>query len=286
MVSNSSKAAVLLVVVAAVAVYFFYFGKVTPSTQVLPADESTTIKEEPKWEGKLTTVYLYDGDAFFGGEKKPHSIMFYYFAKISKDVAELPMDENDYFFVFDHYSNKFDVFTDFDTFLGTHSFEPGKVSKKPMQFGEYNKDYYLYVTKNREEVYLLLAAQEFPLQFGKNFSFGGTDTTDDGKIDKEYFYPALEEFGYGEGKKAGTAVFSFDEDGDHKADVKFYVDTATKTAIKPGSRQAYKWQVVFKNRGRWLGYNLKNDGTLKQDSFGSVISRKPKEFYIKMPVRE
>lgn len=287
MTSNTTKIAIGLIILIAISAFFLYFLKEPETGEILPADDSTTIEEEPEWEGRLTTVYVYDGDMFFGGnDKKPHNIFFYYFSNIVEGVASAAIDTNEYYFVFDPSLNEFDVFNDNDAFLGRYSFTPGKISSEPISFSEYNIDYYYYVSVDRERMFLLLGTQEFPLQFGKNFRFEGTDSLDSGEIDKPYFYPAIEEFGYTAREKAGTAIFSFDEDEDFEEEARLYIDTQWLLPIEPDSRNSYKWSVVFKHGNKWLGFNLEGEQTMKKNSFGSVITRRQRVFSIKMPDKD
>jgi len=286
MATNSGRLVVVLIVIVAIGIVFLMSQGPPPTGEIQPADSSTTIELEPEWETALTTVYVYDGDLFFGGPEVPHSVLFFIYSTIDEGVAVAPIDKNDYYFVFSEYSNSFDVFGDAGAFFGSHSFNPGEISSEPLKFGEYNKDYYYYVSADGKRMIFFLGAQGFELQFGKRFYFEGTDSSDDGDIDLPYFYPALEEFGYSLGEKAGTAVFAFDEDGDEEAEARLYLDTSILKPIEEDSRDSYNWQVVFLSSGRWLGYNLEEGKILKQNSYGSVIGRSAAAFYIKMPAKD
>jgi len=286
MVSKNAKIIAVIFLIAFAAIFYYYFYT-PPVTDGIPkAPDSTTIEEEPIFEEKLTTVYVYGGDFFFGGEEMPHDLLFFYYSPIEEGIGMAGIDENDYYFFFSDSSDTFDIYNDDEKFFGSYSFKPGEINSVPISLGSYPKEYNYYVSKDKQRMFLLLSSQEFPLQFGKNLIFEGTDCIDDEETEREYFYPSLEEFGFEHGEKACTAIFSFDEDEDFEGDARLFIDTATFKPIEEDSRDSYKWQIEFKHNGNWVGYNLEDDYLIKQNSFGSVLSRNFNEFYIMMPDKD
>ncbi|MEM0360751.1 MAG: hypothetical protein QXK06_05455 [Candidatus Diapherotrites archaeon] len=286
----------------ALVLVFLFFLKPQPSNEIIPADKSTTIEVEPEWEDTpVSTAYFYQGDIFFGGsDDQTHNPYYFYFSNFEEmdfeegiaRVAVIGIDMNDFYFLLDNASDRFAIMSDGGQNLGVHEFIPGKVSEKSISFGVYPLKYNYYVTPNKKSLFLLLSAQEFPMQFSKTMWFKGTDSLDAGNANLSYFLPAIEEFGFSKEKKAGTAIFSFDEDEDSKEDIFLYLDTFLLAPLKPDSRDSYKWQVVFPYNERKLGFNLEKDSEtsqevpeMKQDSYGSILRRNLNSFSITMPAK-
>jgi len=280
MSSNNGKIVVGLIVVIAIALVLMNLPS-EPSSEVFPAEDSTTVKEEPEWE-RLSSVVFYPGDFYFGGDDDyPHMLDFFYFSKIEEGWAAVPVDTNDFWFEFN--GDQFTIYTDWDERIGTYKFTPGKISEEAITIDEYEKSYYYYVSPDRENLYLLLAEQQFPAQFGKNFWFKGTDTDDDGEIDVPYYLPAIAEFGYDFGDKGGTAIFWFDEDGDFEGEIKVFIDTASNYSIESGSRDSYKWQAEFLHGNKWFGFNHGSTMVQKQNSYGTAVWLEYGVTKVKMP---
>jgi len=280
MSSNTGKIIVGLVIVAAVALIVLNLPS-EPSSEVVPAEDSTTVEVEPEWE-RLSSVVLYPGDFQFGGDDSyPHILDFYYFSKIQEGWAIAPIDTNDFWFEFN--GNQFTVFTDWDERVGAYKFTPGEISDEPIVFAGYEKAYYYYVSPSNENLFLLLAEQQFPAQFGKNFWFKGTDTDDDGTVDVPYYLPAIGEFDYDFDDKGGTAIFWFDEDSDFEEEIRVFIDTTSRYAIEPGSRDSYEWQAEFLHGNRWFGFNHDSTIIQKQNSYGTAIWLENGVTKVKMP---
>ncbi|MFH1235258.1 MAG: hypothetical protein V1493_06615 [Candidatus Diapherotrites archaeon] len=284
--SNAGKYIVILLVLAIAAFLLYNFFK-PPGPEIVPADDTTTIAEEPLWDHPVSTSYFYIGDLFFGGsDDMTHNPFFYYFSDFNEWVAVVGVDMNDFYFVLDPGEDQFGVVSDWGQDRGIHKFVPGKISTETISFGNYPVKYNYYVSSDRKRLFLFLSEQEFPMQFDKTMWFKGTDSTDSGSIDLPYYLPALDEFGFVDGQKPGTAVFSFDEDEDGEEDIFVHLDTLYWAPISPGSRDSYKWQVVFKNNGRNLGFNMEGENEMKLDSYGSFIYRSLNKFQVTMPAKD
>jgi hypothetical protein len=284
--SNAGKYIVILLIIA-VAVFLLYNFPKPPGPEIVPADGTTTVAEEPLWDHPVSTSYFYIGDLFFGGsDDEVHNPFFYYFGDFNEGIAVVRVDTNDFYFVLGPEEDRFGVISDWEADLGVYPFTPGKISAETVSFGNYPLKYNYYVSSDRKRLFLFLSAQEFPMQFNKTMWFKGTDSTDSGSVNLPYYLPALDEFGFVDGQKPGTAIFSFDEDEDGTEDIFVHLDTLYWAPIAPGSRDSYNWQVVFKNSGGKLGFNLEDENVMKLDSYGSFIYRSLNKFQVTMPAKD
>lgn len=66
------------------------------------------------------------------------------------------------------------------------------------------------------------------LQNSKRLSFVGTDTAEDGTVDKNFFFPQVDELGQDDGSTTVySSVFQIDENGGTEYPIRFYIDNQT-----------------------------------------------------------
>ncbi len=101
------------------------------------------------------------------------------------------------------------------------------------------------------DIWLILDEQQLSTEKGKTVFFNGTDTTESGSIDREYYWPDNTDFGNDAGDNSFlTAQFSVEEN-DSTIDV--MVDTATDdTVVFPNDMLSYYIGCVYYDDGEYI----------------------------------
>jgi hypothetical protein len=291
----------LMFLTAAVAIVYFLF--LSPSSGVdknaMPTPAPPTTPTMP--EGPLTSVELFDGKLYFADQNSiVHALPLFFVVRVSQ--PDFPFDMQQYSLRLDKeakelvildicpYEDPKDWNKCVDLFWiekARYRYKPGELTGRMVALvGRGGKEFYynFMVSKDERFVFFFLRSQGFNLQFGKHFSFEGTDVTGDKKVDAPYYQANLdiENYPFYSGRSK-VAIFSFKETGTAVSAL-LYVDTSRGAPLTFPAEEAsaYDTTVEFV-AGPGLKIQRSDDRKRIMNAYGTLIEASPDFFAIRMP---
>ena len=226
-------------------------------------------EEKPKINVKIGDEELVFEDANISFQ---HALPFYLRFSANTGESSIVFDSITIYYKFDKNANIFSYRHDQNQAWQNISYALENATPPIAILGGANQTYYyrLFVDRPESEGYFILDAspenQHISIKFGKTIQVLGTDVNEDGKIDYEYYYPNLYDFGGGQANLYFVAHFKVNEfPSTHSSSMTEYIDTASGNPINLPNNQLdyYKYDLEYSNS---LGVNW----GLKEYSFDSI----------------